>query len=65
MNTNVLVTGSAGFIGYHLCSRIIQDEINLIGFDNINDYYDITIKERRLFELQKKGNIFYILQLSF
>ncbi len=56
MNTKVLVTGAAGFIGYHLCSRIIEEEINLIGFDNINDYYDITIKKRRLFEIQKKGN---------
>ncbi len=53
---NVLVTGAGGFIGYHLCSRIIQEDINLIGFDNLNDYYDLRIKKSRLIELNKKGN---------
>ena len=36
----ILVTGSAGFIGFHLCKRLLNDGIKVIGFDNINDYYD-------------------------
>ena len=44
----VLVTGAAGFIGFHLCRRLIQNSINVIGIDNINDYYDISLKEKRL-----------------
>ena len=49
----VLVTGSAGFIGYHLVKRLIKEKINVIGIDNINDYYDQSLKEDRLKDLQK------------
>ena len=48
MDNNVLVTGSAGFIGFHLCRRLLKNGINVIGIDNINDYYDIKLKEKRL-----------------
>ena len=44
----ILVTGAAGFIGFHLCSKLIKNGFEVIGFDNINDYYDTTLKEKRL-----------------
>jgi len=49
----IVITGAAGFIGYHLSKRILKENISLIGIDNINDYYDISLKEARLKELQK------------
>ena len=48
MNKNILVTGSAGFIGFHLCKRLLETDNNLIGIDNVNDYYDLNLKEKRL-----------------
>lgn len=44
---NILVTGAAGFIGYNLCERILKDypDVEVIGIDNLNDYYDVRIKE--------------------
>jgi len=45
---NVLVTGAAGFIGYHLCLRLLKDGCTVTGIDNINPYYDITLKQARL-----------------
>ena len=47
----VLVTGTAGFIGFHLCLRLIKEGFSVIGFDNLNDYYDKNLKEARLKEL--------------
>ena len=41
---NALVTGCAGFIGYHLTKRLLNDGYNVIGLDNINDYYDVKLK---------------------
>ena len=48
-----LVTGSAGFIGYHLSKRLLESGTNVIGIDNINDYYDINLKLARNEELKK------------
>ena len=48
MSNFILVTGAAGFIGFHLCKRLLENKINVIGIDNINDYYDIHLKEKRL-----------------
>ena len=50
----VLVTGAAGFIGANLVKRLLNDveNIRIIGIDNLNDYYDVTIKEYRLKEIE-------------
>lgn len=45
---NILVTGTAGFIGFHVAQRLLKDGHNVIGIDNINDYYDVQLKYNRL-----------------
>ncbi|SDF41630.1 NAD-dependent epimerase [Desulfovibrio legallii] len=45
---HVLVTGAAGFIGYHLCRRLLADGHSVVGLDNCNDYYDVQLKRDRL-----------------
>ncbi|MFV0226395.1 NAD-dependent epimerase/dehydratase family protein [Empedobacter falsenii] len=47
----VLITGVAGFIGYHLAEKLIEKNIKVVGIDNINDYYTIQLKYDRLHEL--------------
>jgi len=44
----ILVTGSAGFIGFHLCRRLLRENFDVIGFDNINNYYSTELKLSRL-----------------
>ena len=58
----VLVTGAAGFIGSFLSERLLSDfeDIRVIGFDSVNDYYDIRLKESRLKKLQKHENFIFI-----
>ena len=53
---NVLVTGAAGFIGYHLCLRLLQDGCTVTGIDNLNPYYDVSLKEARLERLTPFSN---------
>jgi UDP-glucuronate 4-epimerase len=48
---NILVTGAAGFIGFHLAERLLKKGFTVIGIDNINDYYDVNLKYDRLNEL--------------
>ncbi len=48
---NILVTGAAGFIGFHLSKRLAADGFEVVGFDNINDYYSTDLKYNRLQEL--------------
>ena len=55
----VLVTGTAGFIGYHLATRLLADGHEVVGIDNVNDYYDVSLKEARLARLAGQGHVFY------
>lgn len=52
----ILVTGSCGFIGMHLCKSLLNDGFQVFGIDNMNDYYDVSLKEGRLNELSKYKN---------
>ena len=55
----VLITGAAGFIGYHLCRRLIDLGDEVTGLDNLNDYYDVKLKEDRLNQLRGKENFVF------
>ena len=52
----ILVTGAAGFIGYHLCKSLLEDDYEVLGIDNINDYYDPKLKLTRLEQLKPYKN---------
>jgi UDP-glucuronate 4-epimerase len=54
--SSYLVTGAAGFIGFHLCKRLLDDNHNVAGVDNIDDYYDVNLKLARLNILKKYKN---------
>jgi len=61
----VLVTGVAGFIGFHLAKRLLKDGYQVMGVDNINPYYEVALKEARLEKLKNEPNFsFYKLDLS-
>lgn len=49
----ILVTGAAGFIGFHVARRLLQNGRKIVGLDNLNDYYDPILKEARVAELRK------------
>ncbi len=51
-----LVTGSCGFIGFHLCKNLLEDEHEVLGIDNLNSYYDVALKKKRLEILQTFNN---------
>ncbi len=46
----ILITGTAGFIGFHLAKKLLERGDTVVGIDNINDYYDINLKYARLAE---------------
>lgn len=53
MTDKVLITGAAGFIGFHLSQRLMREGFSVIGIDNLNDYYDPALKQMRLAALRK------------
>jgi UDP-glucuronate 4-epimerase len=61
----VLVTGVAGFIGYHVASRLLERGERVVGIDNLNAYYDPLLKESRLAQLRKLGADFTFHKLDF
>lgn len=60
----ILITGTAGFIGSHLSKKLISQGHEVIGIDNINDYYDVTIKEDRLKSIGTENFTFYKINLE-
>ena len=56
----ILVTGAAGFIGFHLSKRLITLGEDVIGLDNLNDYYDVNLKYARLKQLEGHANFKFI-----
>ncbi|MDF2951678.1 MAG: NAD-dependent epimerase [Anaerocolumna sp.] len=56
----VLITGAAGFIGFHLARKLLAQGMNIIGYDNMNRYYDISLKEKRLALLNEYPNFIFI-----
>lgn len=60
LKTTVLVTGAAGFIGFHLSRRLLEGGSRVIGVDNLNPYYDVTVKQARLAQLRDHRDfVFY------
>ena len=65
MTPPILVTGAAGFIGFHLSARLLAAGRRVVGIDNLNDYYDVRLKEARLARLATdKGFVFQKLDLA-
>lgn len=56
----VFVTGAAGFIGFHLSRRLLEEDNAVVGLDNLNPYYDVTLKEARLSLLEKHSAFRFI-----
>jgi UDP-glucuronate 4-epimerase len=56
MKHKILVTGAAGFIGYHLCKKLCEIGYHVVGIDNLNDYYDVQLKRDRLSQLKNVQN---------
>ncbi|MBW8617639.1 MAG: NAD-dependent epimerase [Hyphomicrobiales bacterium] len=56
----ILVTGAAGFIGFHVARRLLAEGHHVTGFDNLNPYYDVSLKHARLAELKPQGNFAFV-----
>ncbi len=57
--TRILVTGAAGFIGYHLCRSLVEDGVEVCGIDIVNDYYDPQLKWDRVEQLKQYDNFHF------
>jgi UDP-glucuronate 4-epimerase len=51
----ILITGVAGFIGFHTAKKLLEKGNNVVGIDNLNDYYDVKLKKKRLLQLSNKN----------
>jgi len=60
MGEKVLVTGAAGFIGSHLSKRLLERGDEVIGIDNVNDYYDVSLKKARLAQLEGRQGFRFV-----
>ena len=49
----ILITGCAGFIGFHLSRKLLQQKYSVVGIDSLNNYYDVNLKKNRLKEIKK------------
>jgi UDP-glucuronate 4-epimerase len=56
----ILVTGAAGFIGYHVCNALCRRGDEVVGIDSLNDYYDVVLKQTRLAQLDSLDNFSFI-----
>ncbi|HEY5566534.1 MAG TPA: NAD-dependent epimerase [Gammaproteobacteria bacterium] len=56
----ILVTGAAGFIGYHTAKRLLERGDEVVGLDNLNEYYDVTLKQARLEQLERHENFRFV-----
>lgn len=56
----VLITGAAGFIGFHVAERLLAQGYDVVGIDNLNDYYDVNLKLARLARIQSQPNFRFI-----
>lgn len=56
----ILITGAAGFIGFYLCKRLLNEDHNVFGIDNLNDHYDVNLKKSRLALLKKSDRFNFI-----
>jgi UDP-glucuronate 4-epimerase len=57
---NVLVTGAAGFIGFHLCQQLLKGDVQITGIDNLNSYYDVGLKKDRLKNILPAPNFQFV-----
>ena len=55
---NILITGAAGFIGYHLSKKILQKGHKVFGVDDLNAYYEVKLKKDRLKKLSEFNKLF-------
>ena len=56
----ILVTGAAGFIGFHTARRLLERGDEVVGLDNLNEYYDVTLKQARLALLEKEAGFRFV-----